>query len=184
VSALRTRYSLPGRSKCRTSRKGASTAVLATSLYRQLAPDRGKLFFSPYSISAALAMCQAGASGVTRDEIETTLGHAGAGDRLVEVFSELQQVLASRARPAPEPFHLSVANALWVQRGYEVNAAFVETLRNRLGADVSENDFVHRGQADGNGPLSRSRPGSDRLEYFRQWSKILASIFDYGSKHE
>ncbi len=123
-------------------RKGASTAGLATSLYRQLAADRGNLFFSPYSISAALAMCQAGASGVTRAEMETALGQAGAGESLVEVFSDLQQVLASRARPMPAPFHLSVANALWVQRGYRVNAGFVETLRNRLGAEVSETDFA------------------------------------------
>jgi serpin B len=123
-------------------RKGAATSVLATSLYPQLAADRGNLFFSPYSISAALAMCQAGASGVTRAEIETTLGHAGAGDRLVEAFSDLQQVLASRARPGPRPFHLSVANSLWYQHGYSVDPAFVETLLNRLGVAVSETDFA------------------------------------------
>jgi len=123
-------------------RKGASTAVLATSLYRHLAADAGNLFFSPYSISTALAMCQEGASGVTRAEIEAALGQAGAGDRLIEVYGDLQQVLASRARPARTPFHLSVASSLWYQRGYSVNAAFMETLRNRLGADVKETDFA------------------------------------------
>lgn len=130
-------------------RKGASTAGLATSLYRQLAADRGNLFFSPYSISAALAMCQAGASGVTRAEMETALGQAGAGESLVDVFSELQQALASRARPAPAPFHLSVANALWIQRGYAVRPAFAEALRNRLDADLSETDFADAATAAG-----------------------------------
>jgi len=123
-------------------RKGASTALLATSLYRHLAESRANVFFSPYSIAKALAMCQAGASGVTRDEIEAVLGHAGEGDRLLETFSELQQVLASRAQPAPEPFHLSVASSLWLQKGYAVKSAFTETLRNQLGADIKETDFA------------------------------------------
>ena len=123
-------------------RKGASTAVLATSLYRSLAADRENLFFSPYSISAALAMCQEGASGATREEIEAALGRRGEGDRLIEAFGDLQQVLASRARPAPKPFHLSIASSLWCQTGYPVNPAFMETLRNQLGADVKETDFA------------------------------------------
>jgi serpin B len=131
-------------------RKGASTAALATSLYRQLAGDRGNLFFSPYSICGALVMCQAGASGVTRAEIETTLGHAGAGDQLAEVFSDLRQALSSRARPAPRTFDLSVASSLWYQRGYSVEPAFVETLLNQLGVAVSETDFAVPSEAVSN----------------------------------
>jgi serpin B len=113
--------------------------VLATSLYRRLASDRGNLFFSPYSISAALAMIQVGASGATRAEIETAMGHTETGERLIEAFSELQRVLATRAQSGP--WNLSLANALWVQTGYPVNPAFVETLRNRLGADMKNADF-------------------------------------------
>jgi serpin B len=120
-------------------RKGASTAVLATSLYRHLASDPGNLFFSPYSISAALAMVQAGASGLTRAEIETAMGHTETGERLIDAFSELQRVLSTRAQSGP--FHLSLANALWVQTGYPINTAFVETLRNRLGAELKSADF-------------------------------------------
>ena len=121
-------------------RKGASTAVLATSLYRHLAADAGNLFFSPYSISTALAMCQAGALGKTRAEIEAALGLSGAGDRLIEAFGDLQRVLASRARSGP--FHLSLVSSLWYQTGYPVNPAFVETLREQLSADVKETDFA------------------------------------------
>jgi serpin B len=120
-------------------RKGASTAVLATSLYRHLASDRGNLFFSPYSISAALAMIQAGASGATRAEIETAMGHTERGEHLIEAFSELQRVLATRAQSGP--WNLSLANALWLQTGYAVNPAFVETLRNRLAAETKNVDF-------------------------------------------
>ncbi|MGH9391906.1 MAG: serpin family protein [Vicinamibacteria bacterium] len=123
-------------------RKGASTAVLASSLYRQLSAARGNLFFSPYSISTALAMCHAGASGITRHEIEAALGHAGAGDGLIEAIGDLQRVLASRARPAPRPFQLSVASSLWFQIAYRVSPAFLATLRTQLGAEAKEADFA------------------------------------------
>jgi serpin B len=123
-------------------RKGASTGVLATKLYPRLASREGNLFCSPYSISVALAMCQAGASGATRDELETALGLTGAGDSLVEAFGELRQVLESRARPTPLPFRLSIASALWCQTGYRLKREFVEMLGARLGVEVREADLA------------------------------------------
>jgi serine protease inhibitor len=124
------------------------TAMFENELYRRLAVPPGNLFFSPYSIGAALALVHAGAEGATRKELETTLGHADP----VETFGALGRELASRSQPTlrekshlewmkdapPDTFgcHLSVANAMWRQSGYAVHPAFVETLRSRLGADV------------------------------------------------
>jgi serpin B len=129
------------------------TAMFENELYRRLAVPPGNLFFSPYSIAAALALVHAGAEGATRKELETTLGQADP----VEAFGALGRELASRSQPTlrekshlewikdapPDTFgcHLSVANAMWRQSGYAVHPAFVETLRSRLGADVREADF-------------------------------------------
>jgi serpin B len=122
-------------------------------LYRRLAAAPGNLFLSPYSIGAALALVHAGAEGATRKELEATLGQADP----VETFGALGRELASRSQltprekshlewmkdAPPDTFgcHLSVANAMWRQSGYAVRPEFVETLRNRLGADVREADF-------------------------------------------
>jgi serpin B len=122
-------------------------------LYRRLAAQPGNLFFSPYSIGAALALVHAGAEGATRKELETALGQADP----VATFGALARELASRSQPTPREkshlewmkdappdtfgCHLSTANAMWRQAGYPVRPEFVETLRTRLGAEVREADF-------------------------------------------
>jgi len=122
-------------------------------LYRRLSAAPGNLFFSPYSIGAALALVHAGANGATKKELETALGQADP----VGTYGALGRELASRSQPTarekshlewlkdapPDTFgcHLSVANAMWRQTGYAVKPEFLETLRSRLGADAREADF-------------------------------------------
>jgi serpin B len=122
-------------------------------LYRRLSGPPGNLFFSPYSVAAALALVHAGADGATRRELEATLGQADP----VGTFGTLGQELASRSQPTerekshlewmkdapPDTFgcHLSLANAVWRQAGYPVHPEFAKTLRSRLAADVREADF-------------------------------------------
>src|SRR6516162_9858367 len=105
-------------------------------LFRRLSGPPGNLFFSPYSVGAALALVHAGAEGATRRELEATLGQADP----VGTFGALGQELASRSHPTalekshlflmkdapPETFgcHLSVANAMWRQTGYPVHPEF------------------------------------------------------------
>jgi serpin B len=118
----------------------------------------GNFFFSPYSIAAALTMVHAGASGRTREEIENALGRPDAGDALVEAAGKLARELASRSEPnaaeksrlahaegvTPDSFgcHLALANAIWHQTGYPIEASFVDTLKDRLGAEVRDVDFA------------------------------------------
>ena len=128
-------------------------------LYRRLASTPGNLFFSPYSVGAALALAHAGAEGATRRELEAVLGRPDP----VETYGALGRELASRSQPTlfeknqiewmkdapPDTFgcHLTVANAMWRQSGYPVQPGFVDTLKSRLGADVREADF-QRAPAD------------------------------------
>ena len=64
-------------------------------LYRRLSAAPGNLFFSPYSIGAALALVHAGANGATKKELETALGQADP----VGTYGALGRELASRSQP-------------------------------------------------------------------------------------
>jgi serpin B len=125
--------------------RDAWSLTLATSLYRPLSVRPGNLAFSPWSISVALAMLQAGADGKTRREIETVLGHPGAGDALIDVFGGLVAELSGSARDDPKPIELSLANALWCQGGYPLRPALAKVLLKRLGAEIREADFTQGG---------------------------------------
>ena len=72
----------------------------AFDLYAQLAKKDGNLFFSPYSISAALAMTSAGARNQTLAEMEKAL-HFPAQEKLHPAFADLIKQIngAGSSRP-------------------------------------------------------------------------------------
>jgi serpin B len=110
----------------------------AVDLHRQLADDKDTLFFSPFSISAALAMTSAGARGETLAEMEKVLHlpknpHAGFGDLL----SFLNGADTVRGRG----YQLAVANAIWAQKGFPWHREFVELTRKHYSAGTIEVDF-------------------------------------------
>ncbi len=135
------------------SAKGADLAdlangnsVFAFELYKNLAAEDGNLFFSPYSISLALAMTYAGARGETERQMVDTLHFLLPQDRLHPVFNDLDLQLASRAEgslvKASGGFQLNIANALWGQRGYGFLEAFLDVLAQNYGAGVRPVDFA------------------------------------------
>src|SRR5436190_622468 len=90
-------------------------SAFALDLYGQLAKDNSdNLFFSPYSISTALAMTYAGARGQTAEEMAKTLHFPFEQARLHPAFAGLTQTISGK----PRSFEVSIANRLWGQTGY------------------------------------------------------------------
>ena len=118
----------------------------AFDLYQGLAADEGNLFFSPHSISVALAMVHAGARGNTHAEIAEALSFRLGEPALHEAFNALDLALASRGEGASgrdgEPFRLRVVNAAWAQRGYPFLPAYLDTLARHYGAGLNLLDFA------------------------------------------
>ena len=88
----------------------------AFDLYGRLREQGGNLFFSPNSISAALAMTSAGAHGQTADEMAKTLHFTLEPKRLHPAYGTLIADLKSVGKK--RGYQMSVANALWGQKGY------------------------------------------------------------------
>jgi serpin B len=122
----------------------AGNSAFAFELYQKLRQERdGNLFYSPYSISAALAMTYAGARGETEKEMADTLHFALPQERLHPAFNTLDVTLTSQAdEESEDAFQLSIANALWGQEGYEFLPAFLDTLAEHYGAGLRTLDFV------------------------------------------
>jgi serpin B len=117
-------------------------------MYAELVRDRPNagVFFSPYSISIALAMTYAGAAGTTatamastlRIELEEATLHAG--------FNALDLALAARGRGAlgkdGQPFQLHVTNSIWGDKSVEFLPEFLDTLALNYGAGLRLLDFA------------------------------------------
>ena len=99
----------------------AGNRVLAFDLYQALSEKEGNLFYSPHSISLALAMTYAGARGETERQMADTLHFTLPQDRLHPAFNALDLELAGRGEGAEgkdgEGFRLNIVNAIWGQTG-------------------------------------------------------------------
>ena len=120
--------------------------VFALDLYQQLRAGAGNLFYSPYSISLALAMTYAGARGETGQEMAETLHFLFPQDRLHPAFNALDLQLGQRGQGArgleEKSFRLSTANALWGQEGHSFLELFLDTLAENYGAGLNLLDFA------------------------------------------
>ena len=114
--------------------------AFALDLYDQLKTQGGNLFFSPYSISSALAMTTAGARGETAAQMEKVLHFAPGGGEAHAAFEALQRRLdAVQAQGAVQ---LAVANSLWPQKDYPFLPDFLELVKARYDAVITPLDFA------------------------------------------
>jgi serpin B len=112
----------------------------ALDLYRQLRSNPGNLFFSPYSITKALAMTYAGARGETADEMAKVLHFTLGQERQHRAFLETRKALnTGLGKPGVQ---LSLAANLWGQRGYGFRKEFLGLLHECYGAGLEEVDFA------------------------------------------
>ena len=130
-------------------------SAFAMGLYQQLRSGEGNLFFSPYSISTALAMTYAGAKGQTGEQMAQTLcyptapevlqklgltGEPLTQEQFAQAFGRIVKDLNSRG--GRSKYELRVANALWGQKDYEFLRAFTQTVEDQYDGKLQELDFV------------------------------------------
>jgi len=122
----------------------AGNSAFAFDLYRMLGAEDGNLFFSPYSISTALAMTYAGAAGETADQMARTLHFDLPGEALHAAFNAYALDLEGRAKADVDgtPFELSIANSLWGQEGFAFRPEFLDRLAENYAAGMRLVDFV------------------------------------------
>jgi serpin B len=118
----------------------------AFDLYQVLRDSDGNLFYSPYSISLALAMTYAGARGDTEEQMADTLHFLLPQNRLHPALNSLDLELASRGEGARgkdgEGFRLHIVNAIWGQKDFRFLSEFLDLLAENYGAGLRILDFI------------------------------------------
>ena len=115
-----------------------SINAFALDLYKELATKGGNIFFSPYSISAALTMTYIGARGETATEMKKVLRFVGNEDQIHPAM----QMLQNRFDGIPEEQGvIDIANRLWLNAESEYFTDFTSTVVRYYGAGVTSVDF-------------------------------------------
>jgi len=129
----------------------------AIDLYANLREQQGNLFFSPYSISTALAMTYAGAKGQTESQMAKVLHFPTPPNEATTTLTNEQKmqfhsafgkiVKDLNARGEKGRYELTVANALWGQKSYEFLKEFLELIKANYDGQLNEVDFVEATEA-------------------------------------
>jgi len=116
----------------------AATTAFGVALYAEAAGDRGNIFLSPASVSAALAMTYAGARGQTSAEIGRTLQFGAIDQTLLHrTLGLLLETIADAT-----DVDVAIANALFAQEGYPFLPEFTALLAAHYRAGLREVDFA------------------------------------------
>jgi serpin B len=111
--------------------------AFAVELYGQLKDQPGNLFFSPASLSTALAMTYAGARGETATEMAHTLCFTLPPEKLHPAMG----VILHDLNAAHDGYQFKVANALWGQQGYPFLDDFLKLTKDNYGVGLTQVDF-------------------------------------------
>jgi serpin B len=151
VASSKARISTPSIAPADQTALVSGSSAFALDLYQQVKDKPGNVFYSPFSISMALAMTWAGARTDTETAMASTLHFTLPQDKLHPAFNWIDLELESRGQGASgsdgQGFRLNVVNALWGQVGYGFEAPFLDTLAENYGAGMHIVDFL--GDPDG-----------------------------------
>lgn len=101
--------------------------------------ETGNIFYSPYSISAALAMNYEGASGKTAAEIQSVFHFPKTRvlrPNFAAIFNDLNKPNNSCT--------LRTGNALWVQKSFGLRSDYVNNIKRYYGGKAANVDFIRK----------------------------------------
>ncbi len=129
---------------------GTQTGInaFAFDVHTRLREQKGNIFFSPFSISTALAMTAGGARNETLQQMAKALhcpgiesdpiGHAAYG----ELIGQLVQIDTLK-----RSYQLDVANGLFAQNGYPWRAEYLKLVRDQYRATLQDLNFASESEA-------------------------------------
>ena len=115
-----------------------SSNQFAFDLYSNLKGKEGNIFFSPYSLSTAMAMTYEGARGQTAEEIRQVFHYPED----IEILRRGYAGIINQINKKDKKYELRTANALWAQKSYPFLPEYFKTVEKYYGGKVTNVDFV------------------------------------------
>jgi len=116
----------------------------ALDLYGRISDDPkagdGNIFFSPFSISSALAITYEGARGTTAEEIRSVFHFPENQSVMRSGFSGVIAGINSKANA----YTLRTANALWAEQTYPFLTDYISAAEQYYGAKTTNLDFINK----------------------------------------
>lgn len=121
-----------------------ATKEFASRLHNRLAFETAgsNLFFSPFSIQVALAMCARGAKGNTRQEMAELIGAPLADKDQDKLYHDLIRHINGDG--SDRGFQLVTANALWGQDGSDFHVDYLKAVADHYDGAFNVVDYINK----------------------------------------
>lgn len=113
----------------------------ALQLYHQQTTTENNLFFSPHSISVAMAMLYGGAAGQTAAEMASALQFNLAPTQLHQTFNAYTLQLQQEIAEHQAPFALYSNNAVFIEKSMTVKPQYLDLLAQQYDSGLYATDF-------------------------------------------
>ena len=112
--------------------------AFAFDMYSMIKSDAENIFFSPYSIFTAMAICYDGAEGSTKEQMSNVFYYPLSKPVLEGSTKEMIDTINSDN----DAYDLKTANALWVLEEYPLNEQYVLNAENYYDGMITPLDFA------------------------------------------
>ncbi|MBD3189009.1 MAG: serpin family protein [Candidatus Heimdallarchaeota archaeon] len=119
--------------------------TFALELYSQLNKTDTNVFFSPISISTALAIVYAGARGETAKQMEKTLGLTLHSRRMHLAYEKFMKELPIGKKK--DDTELTLANALWIPTNYDLLENYLYIIETHYNGSLFDINFKNEEKA-------------------------------------
>ncbi|WP_406661892.1 serpin family protein [Methanolobus sp. ZRKC3] len=116
----------------------AANNAFTFDMYSTIKGQDENIFFSPYSIFTAMAVCYDGAEGSTKEQMSNVFYYPLSKSVLERRTKEMIDIINSDN----DAYDLETANALWVLEEYPLNEQYVSNVENYYEGMITPLDFA------------------------------------------
>jgi serpin B len=126
----------------RSTQLSSANTKFNLDLLQHLYDDKKNVFYSPFSISAALGMLYAGARGNTAQEMRQVLGYKSADLSDQQIYQQFSEILSDIKSTDSKKYQLSVANKLVVQKNFDILESYKSDVQKYFKSSVESVNFA------------------------------------------
>lgn len=121
-----------------TTKLARANNQFGLALYQKIREtETGNIFIAPYSVSSALAMTWAGATGETATEMSDVLGLTPLADQAESAFSA-----AATSLGGVDSVEMNIANSLWPSTQFALEPDYRTRMKSYFDVEIESLDYV------------------------------------------
>ncbi len=119
--------------------------LFAFDLYKMISVKPENMFYSPYSISAALAMTYTGARNNTEKQMSSVMHFPASNEAFYNQYNTVLKDI--NALNDGSTMNIYTANSIWAQKNFKFKEDFIGVLKNSYNSSLNTVDFIKETEA-------------------------------------